>query len=159
LKTTEATDARYPGDIVAILSIDMFAVTKSNTVRLLETMSLNELLESERIATQVQHVLGERFHKEALQMPKKRIRLSCPFFQGHQPEDGFDSGMRLLEEGEPLLSSGRTGVSIILSIVLLLSIISYHDDTTHRKRSIPLSHTRTVIPLILPHQYPPLIAP
>jgi hypothetical protein len=116
LQTIDAVDSVSPGNIDAILSIGslyttgkgvrgyrVLVLTQSRTVKLLSVVTLGALVCKERLARQMEYILGEYAYENALQWQESRIRLPCPIHAGFPPEEILDeSDMRKMEEGEEL---------------------------------------------------------
>lgn len=117
LQTVEAADAVLPNSIDAILSIEslyttnegvcgwrVLFLTHSDTVRLLQAVSLSALIVHKRIARQIQHILGDHAYNQALSMQGRRIRLPFPIYVGFPPEEALDEcDIQRLERGKELL--------------------------------------------------------
>lgn len=116
LQTIEALDTTLPNNIDAVVSIDslyttfqgvhvwrVLVLTQSDTVRLLQTVSLSALIVHARIARQMQHILGDYAYNQALSIQGRRIRLPCPIYVGFPSEEALDeSDIQRLERGEEL---------------------------------------------------------
>ena len=116
LQTVEAVDAIPPNKTDAVLSMEslyttnegvcgwrVLVLTQCDTVRLLQTVSLSALIVHQRIARQIQHIMGDYAYNQALSMQGRRIRLPCPIYVGFPPEEAFDkSDIQRLERGEEL---------------------------------------------------------
>jgi hypothetical protein len=116
LQIIDASDAIPPGNIDAILSIEslyttgkgvrgyrVLVLTQSRAVKLLSVVTLDALVCKERLARQMEYILGEYAYENALLWQECRIRLPCPIHVGLPPEEILDeSDMRKMEEGEEL---------------------------------------------------------
>jgi hypothetical protein len=116
LQTVEAADAILPTKIDAVLSMEslyttnegvrgwrVLVLTQCDTVRLLQTVSLSALIVHQRIARQIQHIMGDYAYNQALSMQGRRIRLPYPIYVGFPPEEALDkSDIQRLERGEEL---------------------------------------------------------
>ena len=112
----EAVNAILPTKIDAVLSMEslyttnegvcgwrVLVLTQCDTVRLLQTVSLSALIVYQRIARQIQHIMGEYAYNQALSMQGRRIHLPCPIYVGFPPEEALDkSDIQRLERGEEL---------------------------------------------------------
>jgi hypothetical protein len=81
----------------------VLVITQSRTVKLLPVVTLGALVCKERLARQMEYILGEYAYENAILWQESRIRLPCPIHAGLPPEEILDeSDMRKMKEGEEL---------------------------------------------------------
>ncbi|UPX14893.1 uncharacterized protein EKO05_0005364 [Ascochyta rabiei] len=126
-QTIEVADAILNNSIDAVLSIEfcfatskgvrscrVLVLTQSDTVRLLQVVSLSALLVHKRIVRQMRYILGDHAYEQALLMQQRRIFLPCPVYSGSPTEEILGKSEIgelvkdkevLLEQCSPLLQS------------------------------------------------------